>query len=276
MFVPHMHEPSDPADHAHWFVVRRGEVLVVDAPEGPVIPTAPRRPPIEGHAHHVLGSLHGVTCWGVDAGEDPAIPEPAGHRWVPLRALYGQVDDLTWTVAGRAEQIVSWDRTNRFCGRCGTPTERHPTERARVCPSCRQMAFPRLSPAIITLVERGERGEEILLAQGRQFRAAFYSTLAGFVEPGESLEEAVTREVHEETGVDVTDVRYFGSQPWPFPNSLMIGFQARYAGGELALQEEEIVDAGWYTAENLPPHPEGGMSIAGWLIADWLRRQGRI
>jgi len=135
------------------------------------------------------------------------------------------------------------------------------------------MQFPRLSPATITLVTRGDNDEEVLLAHGRQFGARFFSCLAGFVEPGESLEQCVAREIMEEVGVEVTDIRYFNSQPWPFPNSLMIGFQAKYAGGELNLQESEIAEAGWFTVDDMPPHPRGGMSIAGWLIEDWLAKQ---
>jgi NAD+ diphosphatase len=136
------------------------------------------------------------------------------------------------------------------------------------------LAFPRLSPATITRVTRGEGDdEEILLAWGRQFPGRFYSVLAGFVEPGESLEHCVVREIKEETNVDVDDVRYFASQPWPFPNSLMIGFTARYVGGDLVLQEDEIVAAEWFRADRLPPCPKGGMSIAGWLIEDWLNRR---
>jgi len=272
-FILHMHEPDDPFAEAHWFIVRRGEVLIFDSPSGPAIPRQAGGPPLEAGARHVIGSLDGVLTYAVDAGEDAALPEPGGHRWVSLRALFGLVDEPVWTAAGRAEQIVSWDRTHRFCGRCGEETQRVPTERARICPRCRLMQFPRLSPATITLVTRGENDEEALLAQGRQFGARFYSCLAGFVEPGESLEECVAREVLEETGIAVQDVRYWKSQPWPFPNSLMLGFRARYAGGELELQESEIVDAGWFRADSLPPHPSGGMSIAGWLIDDWVRSQ---
>ena len=271
-FIPHMDDPGDIALEAHWFFVRRGDVLVEDTGEGPRIPRHYGEPPITGLARHVIGSLGGVVTFALDVGEEFS-DEPAGFRWVNLRALFTEVDQDTWVAAGRAEQIVAWDRTHRFCGRCGAETERHPTDRARVCPRCRMMQFPRLSPATITLVTRGENDEEVLLAHGRQFGARFYSCLAGFVEPGENLEQCVAREVKEETGIDVTDIRYFGSQPWPFPNSLMIGFRARYAGGELTLQESEIVDANWFRAEDLPPHPRGGMSIAGWLIDDWLSRQ---
>ena len=268
-----MRPPSDEDEDAYWFVVRRSEILVVDGPDGPEIPVGDRPPLDEVAAHHTLGSLEGRHVWGIDA--PPQAEEPEGHSWVPLRPLFGRLPDLQWTLAGRAEQIVSWDRTHRFCGRCGTPTEAQPAERARRCPSCGLLAFPRLSPATITRVTRGEGDdEEILLAWGRQFPGRFYSVLAGFVEPGESLEECVIREIKEEVGVDISDVRYFASQPWPFPNSLMIGFTARYVGGELVLQEDEIVAAEWFRAGALPPCPKGGMSIAGWLIEDWLK--GRV
>lgn len=276
-FLLHNDDPRDPYPEAHWFVVRRGEILIHDSPEGPRIPFNRGEPPIEGIARHAIGTLHEAISYAVDAGDDTEVAEPPGHRWVNLRAAFSELDELTWRVAGRAEQVVAWDRTHRYCGRCGVETERHPVERARVCPRCGLMQFPRLSPATITLVTRGERGEEALLAHGRQFGRVFYSCLAGFVEPGESLEDCVRREVKEEVGVDVDDVRYFSSQPWPFPNSLMIGFRARYAGGELNLQESEIVDARWFRVEDMPEmFPRGGMSIAGWLIESWLEEQGAL
>jgi len=168
---------------------------------------------------------------------------------------------------------VAWNRDHAFCGRCGRPTEAHAADRARVCGSCKLMAYPRLTPAIITLVERDDG--KALLAWGRLFPGRFYSALAGFVEPGESLEQCVIREVREEVGIEVTDIRYFGSQPWPFPHSLMIGFTARYAGGDLTIQDAEIVEADWYSHDDLPPSPRGGMSIAGWLIEDWIKRQSQ-
>jgi NAD+ diphosphatase len=261
--------PSD--DHpALYLLVRRGEVLVVARSEGFAIPQA--IPDVPTGGVHILGSmLDGTWVYGVDV--EPHTDEPDEHLWVPLRQLYGKVDDILWTVAGRAEQIVSWDRTHRFCGRCGEPTEPQLNERARKCPSCGLLAYPRLSPATITLVTRGEGAdEEALLAWGRQFPGRFYSTLAGFVEPGESLEQCVAREIMEEVGVEVGDIAYFGSQPWPFPNSLMLGFTARYIRGELVLQEDEIVEAGWFRADALPPCPRGGMSIAGALIESWLRK----
>ncbi len=133
-------------------------------------------------------------------------------------------------VAGRAVQIVEWDETHRFCGRCGGPTERVPGERARLCTTCGHSAYPRIAPAVIVRVTRGDA---LLLARGRRWTEPIYSLVAGFVDPGESLEETVAREVREEVGIEVGDIRYFASQPWPFPHSLMLGFEAEHAGGEI-------------------------------------------
>jgi len=183
--------------------------------------------------------------------------------------LWGRVDETVWTVAGRAVQLVEWERTHRFCGRCATPTEPATGERARRCPACGLLAFPRLAPAIIVLIERDDGCA--LLARGRTFPIPMYSCLAGFVEPGETLEQAVHREVAEEVGLQIDGVRYWASQPWPFPHSLMLGFNARYAGGDLVVDENEIVDAQWYRPDALPPIPPA-MSIARRLIDDWVRR----
>jgi NAD+ diphosphatase len=202
-------------------------------------------------------------------GADP----PVEGELVDLRAAFGRLNEAEWNLAGRAAQILAWDRDHRHCGRCGSSTEPAADgERARHCSSCRLPAFPRLAPAVIALVERDDG--RALLAWGRQFPGRFFSALAGFVEPGESLEDTVVREVREEVGVAVGNVRYFGSQPWPFPHSLMVGFNADYLGGEVVLQEEEIVEAGWFGPDDLPPVPRGRMSIAGWLIDDWLARRG--
>ena len=161
--------------------------------------------------------------------------------------------------------MVAWNQHHRFCGKCGHLTEYKTDERARACPQCGLINYPRLSPAIIVAVLRDNR---ILLAHSQRFPAKFYSVLAGFVEPGESLEECVKREILEEVGISVKNIRYFGSQPWPFPDSLMIGFTAEYAGGEIKVDPVEILDAGWFSADNLPPIPPK-LSIARHLI-DWF------
>jgi NAD+ diphosphatase len=162
-----------------------------------------------------------------------------------------------------------WDQTHRFCGRCGEPTVHAPSERAKLCPKCGLLSFPRLSPAVIMLIQRGD---EFLLARNPNFPEAFYSVLAGFVEPGESLEEAVAREVREEVGLEVTDIRYFSSQPWPFPHSLMIGFTCTYAGGDIVPQPDEIVHAAWFSRNGELPRLPGKLSIARKLI-DWFLDQ---
>jgi NAD+ diphosphatase len=186
-----------------------------------------------------------------------------------LRALYGRLPDAHFSIAGRAVQILLWDQTHRFCGRCGQPTVNAPAERAKLCPNCGLLSFPRLSPAVIMLVQRGD---ELLLARNKAFAGGFFSVLAGFVEPGESLEEAVAREVREEVGLELTDIRYFGSQPWPFPHSLMIGFTATYAAGEIRLQADEIAEAAWFSRQGELPLLPGKLSIARRLIDSFLDR----
>jgi NAD+ diphosphatase len=248
-----------------WFAFRGSELLVRVEDRAARLP---REQELELSLvdPHPVGELLGEVCWAVEL--DAAAEPPEGMSFQGLRRLWGLLPEEAWRLAGRAVQIVEWDRNHRFCGRCGTPTERQTKERSRVCPRCGLQHFPRLSPAVITLIEDGDR---ILLARSPHFAPGVYSTLAGFVEPGESLEEAVVREVREEVGVELADLRYFSSQPWPFPNSLMVGFVARYAEGEIRLQEDEIEDARWFTADDLPLLPSP-MSIARRLIEDFLAR----
>jgi len=160
---------------------------------------------------------------------------------------------------------VDWDQNRRFCGKCGGPTEDKVDERAKYCARCDLINYPRLSPAVIVAILKGD---QILLARNKRFRMSMYSVLAGFVEPGETLEACVEREVHEEVGIAVKNIRYFGSQPWPFPNSLMIGFVAEYAGGQITIDDREIAEAGWFSRSNLPQIPSS-ISIARRLI-DWF------
>jgi NAD+ diphosphatase len=183
-----------------------------------------------------------------------------------LRALFDTLpEDLFWT-AGRAFQMMHWSRTHQYCGRCGHPTQDAENERAKRCPECGHTSYPRISPAIIVAVVKDDR--ELLLAHAKRFPKGLHSVIAGFVEPGETFEEAVRREVKEEVNIDVSDIRYFRSQPWPFPDSLMVAFTAKYAGGELQVDNVEIMDAGWYTADNLPLGPSS-ISVARKLI-DWF------
>lgn len=185
---------------------------------------------------------------------------------LPLRVLAALLDPERFGVAGRAMHTCDWLTTSRFCGRCGTRTARVDGERSMACPACGLHVYPRISPAIITLIRKGDLA---LLASNAKFPGAFYSTLAGFAEIGEALEETLVREVREEVGVAVTNVRYFGSQPWPFPNSLMIAFTAEWASGEIAIDPAEISDAKWFAADALPMIPPP-LSIARRLIDAWI------
>lgn len=212
-----------------------------------------------------LGCLDGRPCWAIDANEHG--DHSPSRSYLDLFRLWGSVDEVTWAVAGRAVQLVEWSRTHRFCGRCGAATEDAPGERARRCPDCGLLAFPRLAPAVIVLIERDDG--RALLARNANFPSSMYSCLAGFVEPGETLEQTVSREIREEVGIEVADVRYFASQPWPFPHSLMIGFTASWASREVLVDGTEIVDARWFSPDDLPDIPPV-MSIARRLIDSWL------
>jgi len=255
-----------PAADSWWWGVQGSRVLVGPGgavPEGPS-PSAIGLDSDRELSPVFLGRSAGRECWAVEIGRDVGVPD--GFELGDLRALHPLLGERRWALAGRAVQLVDWMATHRFCGRCATPTEPSPGERARRCPACGLLAFPRLAPAVITLVERGD---EALLAQGRNFGVPMYSCLAGFVEPGETLEEAVAREVREEVGVELADIAYQGSQPWPFPHSLMVGFRARWAGGDIAIDESEIADAAWFPVDALPMIPPG-VSIARRLIDAWV------
>jgi NAD+ diphosphatase len=219
----------------------------------------------EPEADIYLGRLGGIDCWAVDLDGD-AQPDVLV---TPLLALHASVSETEWIVAGRAVQLINWLRTHRFCGRCGVETIQVPGDRAMRCPSCRMMAFPRLAPAVITLITRDDG--RALLARNANFPMPMFSCLAGFVEPGETLEQTVARETMEEVGLQVHKMRYVASQPWPFPHSLMIGFRCEWAGGEIAVDGVEIAEANWYSPDDLPAIPPK-LSIARSLIDGWLAR----
>ena len=261
---------------AHWFVFRGEQLLVEMGPlEGAsddlrvrARPAWARLPLQKNHnwlwqvplRTLYLGLLNGCQCW---AAELPAQAEaPPGMSWEGLRTLFSVLDDAHFALAGRALQLVEWDRTHQFCGRCGARTEAHRSERVRVCPACKLSAYPRVAPAVMALVRRGR---ELLLARGPHFPPGMYSALAGFVEPGESLEQCLAREVLEEVGVRISNIRYFASQPWPFPHSLMIAFVCDWAGGEIRPQAGEIEEAKWFEVLQLPRLPSK-ISIARRLI----------
>lgn len=267
-FVPAIEAPDEVVGPVQWFVFRKRDLLVA---EGGALPSKAQ---LDQHTLSpdrtlYLGMLGDLHCYAAQVPEG-ANP-PAGMAYQNLMTLYASIELALHQVAGRAVQLLEWDRTHVLCGACGTGTTPSTDDRSRICPSCGLPQFPRLAPAIIVTVERDS---EILLARSPHFPPGFYSTLAGFVEPGENLEECVAREVFEEVGVEVEDIRYFGSQPWPFPNSLMLGFTARWKSGDIKIDPVEIEDAKWFRSDDMPMRMPGNVSISQWLIDDFLKRAG--
>jgi NAD+ diphosphatase len=266
LFIPAVTPSPKAGTPAWWFAFSNERLLVKQNEAGATVPileeelTALGINPVR---FQFLGFLDESPCFSAELPDDAAPPE--GWTFLGLRRLFGILQDDLFGVAVRAKQIVVWDRTHQYCGQCGTSTLSMEHERARICPQCGLANFPRLAPAVIVAVTKGD---ELLLARAQRFPEGFYSVLAGYVEPGETLEECVTREIREEVGIDVRDIRYFGSQSWPFPHSLMVAFTAEYAGGEISPDPAEIADAGWFKRESLPWIPEK-ISIARQLV-DWF------
>ncbi len=267
-FTPLVVLPDPLPRAAYWFVCGENVVLLRRDSKGlEQLPSQAElaRFGVSFHEVQLVGDLDDTavltTAWPRD------LTVPADFELVGLRALFERLDETLFSIAGRANQLAHYRSTHRFCGRCASPTQPHPAERAMRCPACSLVTWPRISPAIITLVRKGD---EALLANSGRFPVPFYSTLAGFSEVGESLEETLVREVREEVGVVVGNVRYFGSQPWPFPHSLMVGFNADWVSGEVTPDGQEIKDARFFRADALPRIPPKA-SIARRLIDAWVR-----
>jgi len=274
VFAPAVGPPPGDPHLGRWFLFRDAELLVHEPRRAgeAIVPhltdpgdlgLSPIAPPL------YLGTLDGDPCWTARLTDEAASPPP-GMAFHGLRELHGRLPEAEWAVAGRAVQLLAWDRDHRFCGRCATPTNPLPGERAKRCPTCGLTAFPRISPAVIVLIERDDT---ILLARGHQFAAGRFGLVAGFVETGESLEDAVRREIAEEVGIAVEAPRYFGSQPWPFPHGIMVGFTAAHAAGEITIQEAELAEAAWFGLADLPRIPPK-LSIARRLIDSWAAARG--
>ncbi len=262
LFVPLVARPAALSEPSHWFLFQ-GSQLLVHREEGrawvPLVAN-PHELSLEPVRTQYLGTLAGRHCYSGECGPDVSAPD--GYIWSGLRALFGLFDDAMFALAGRAVQIMDWDRSHQYCGRCGTPTLVKSGERARECPNCGQIHYPRIAPAVMALVQRGD---QLLLARSPHFVPGMYSALAGFVEPGESLEHCLVREVNEEVGVKVANLRYFSSQSWPFPHSLMIAFNCDWVEGEITPDPGEIEAAGWFGLDNLPVLPNK-ISVARRLI----------
>lgn len=249
-----------------WFIFRENQLLVKEEAGEIYIPEAESLTYININPVRIqsLGVRNNRKCYSVELSKD--YVEPLGMKFISLRDLYGQVPDEIYIESGRAIQIMNWDRTHQYCGACGNSTNTIPNEYGKICPQCGFISYPRISPAIIVAIVKDGK---LLLAKNAQSKHNFYSVLAGFLEPGETLEECVEREVLEEVGIKIKNIKYFGNQPWPFPNSLMLGFTAEHYDGEIDVDGVEIADANWFESDKLPNIP-GDISIARKLI-DWFK-----
>lgn len=251
-YVPRVTPPERLEEPALWFAFQRSHILVLDGSAAPRLPACADLSefglrPVRSLYLGLFGGRHAF------AAEIPDTqPLPGGWSALGLRDLFALVETELAALSGRAWQLLEWERNHRYCSRCGARTEPSREERARRCPECSFTSYPPVSPAVMILVTH--RGQ-LLLARKPAFPPGRFSALAGFVEPGERLEDAVTRETREEVGVEVKNIRYFGSQPWPFPHSLMIAFTAEYAGGELRPDGVEIEQARWFAPDSLPELP---------------------
>jgi NAD+ diphosphatase len=253
-----------------WFIFSRFKLLMEQKGQSSLVPPLLHDPSELGFScvrKRRLGSLNGIDCYSCTL--DDAVQIPPGITVIGLRRLFGMIPDDLFGMANLAIHLAYWDNTTLFCSRCGSPVEDRQDVRAKQCGQCGLLIFPRISPAVIVLVRKKD---QVLLARSERFEKGLFSVLAGFVEPGETLEAAVSREVREEVGISISHITYFGSQPWPFPDSLMIGFTAEYLEGDISIDGEEIVEAGWYGVGNLPKIPDK-ISIARRLIDCFIASQ---
>lgn len=253
-------------ERKYWFVFCKGDLLLEKTSDGRyTIPYQEEAPtPLKEWTN-----VHTITPFGDDDVRTYTIDGPVTdiphYEMCGLRASYNKLPHDLYQIAGKCQEILYWDANTRFCGVCGGPMKMH-TEISKRCTHCGKEIWPLLATAIIVLIRREDK---VLLVHARNFRGKFFGLVAGFVETGETLEEAVIREVHEEVGIKIKNIRYFASQPWPYPCGLMVGFTADYVSGELHLQRSELDDAGWFDRDHLPPVPDK-MSIARQLIDSWL------
>jgi NAD+ diphosphatase len=259
-----------------WFLINRQSQIVVRVRgdgDGFALPNGAT--PWEGYSPNGttvhLGDLNGVACRADWLDDDVALP--SAHRALGLRDLFGRIDDDHYGIAGYATQMISWQLTANFCPICATPLENMNGDWGKKCPRDGHTMYPPVSPCTITLIHDGDR----ILMTHKAGWGPRYGLVAGFVEPGETLEENVAREIKEETGVDVTDITYWRSQPWPFPHQIMCGFYARYVRGDIKIDTNELDDARWFTVADIrsgTPTIPAPLSIARQLIDNWLVQNG--
>lgn len=251
-FIPEVVPSKEKADSDLWFLFDKNKILIKILENTITIPSWEdiANLSIINEGEHYLGRLMQVCCYTSNVTKFDTLPSNLEFR--DFRSIGDSLILDLYLVAGKASEIIYWDKTHQYCSKCGTKTNPHKTERAMICPTCGFTAYPVISPAIIVAVSKAD---ELLLAHNNNFPEGLYSTIAGFVEAGETFEHCVKREVYEETGILVKNIKYFTSQPWPFPNSIMIAFTAEYQAGEIKVDGIEIGDANWFKIESMPNLP---------------------
>uniref|UniRef100_A0AB33IUU6 NAD(+) diphosphatase n=1 Tax=Prevotella sp. GTC17254 TaxID=3236794 RepID=A0AB33IUU6_9BACT len=251
----------------YWFVFCKSDILLECREDGSCSIPCGEKPPVAlkpwTHVMNIPPSEDGIPAKAFSI--DTPVTDRSGLTMCGLRASYYKLSTGLYLKAGKCHELLYWDKNTKFCGVCGAPMHMH-TDISKRCTSCGKEVWPQLATAVIVLIHRGN---EVLLVHAKNFKSDFYGLVAGFVETGETLEEAVHREVMEETGIAITNLRYFGSQPWPYPSGLMVGFNADYVSGEIKLQADELSKGAWFTKETLPTIPEK-LSIARMILDDWL------
>lgn len=261
-----------PLQNGQWLIFLNDSVLMCRHPNYR-LPDHADHATLQTHIirEHALGQFNGITVYCAEISAiDPALAEL--YELIPLRSLLDHLGDDWYNAATKAFSIINWDRNHQYCGRCGNATIHAKTLFERTCPNCHLPFYPRISPSVIVLIQRGD---ELLMARSPHFKQGVYGLIAGFVEAGESIEAAVHREVFEETRILIKNLRYYGSQSWPFPDSLMIGFFADYHDGELVIDHTELEDAGWYRYNQLPGRPSTNLSIASKMLDHYILQQQR-
>lgn len=266
-FISPLVSPEKIAPDSYWFIFYRDQIILKSVNNKHSIPGFHDYSIFEKDIteKYFVGNYKGVDCYVSFISKSV---DSENYETVRLRKAFYTLEENEFWLAGRAFQTVYFHHHHLYCGVCGSPTKINGNEFARSCTVCKELFYPQQAPAVIMAVIRDDK---ILLARSKRFPTKMYSVLAGFVEPGESLEECVKREVREECGIDIKNIKYFSSQPWPFPNSLMIGFTSEWESGEIKIDEKEIIEAGWFARDCLPEIPDK-VSIARKLI-DWFVEQ---
>lgn len=254
-----------------WFIFCKDELVLEKHEDGTYsIPESEESPVATKEWTHVMN----VTFAGEADVKTFNISSPVTDNdkleMCGLRKSYYRLPKPLYDKAGKCHELLYWDNNTKFCGVCGSPMKMH-TDISKRCTNCGKEVWPSLATAIIVLIHKGE---EVLLVNAKTLRGDFYGLVSGFVETGETLEEAVHREVLEETGLTINNIKYFGSQPWPYPSGLMVGYNADYVDGEIHLQRNELASGRWFTKDNLPTIPEK-LSIARMIIDDWLSNNSK-